>query len=97
MNAKVEGCSKTKSRSMKVMKERVIVIGGGINGLVAANYLQKGGFHVTLLERKETVGGACAFDSLIVNDKRHDYPTGATVLGFMQDFVFEETGLAGRL
>ena len=38
-------------------KERVIVIGGGHNGLVAAAYLAKAGRDVTLLERSDVVGG----------------------------------------
>lgn len=74
-----------------------IVIGGGINGLVASNYLRRSGLKVTLLERKERVGGACRRDSVIVEGKELVYPTGATVLGMMQDFVFKETGLADRV
>ena len=38
-------------------KERVVVIGGGHNGLVAAAYLAKAGKDVTLLERSDAVGG----------------------------------------
>ena len=37
--------------------ERVLVIGGGHNGLVAAAYLAKAGKDVTLLERSDVVGG----------------------------------------
>jgi phytoene dehydrogenase-like protein len=37
--------------------ERVLVIGGGHNGLVAAAYLAKAGRDVTLLERSDVVGG----------------------------------------
>src|SRR5271170_3640246 len=96
MNAKVKGCRQKQSGS-QVMKQKTVVIGGGINGLVAANYLRKEGHDVTLLERKPLVGGACAVDSYVVEGKSYDYPTGATVLGFMQDFVYEETGLAKRL
>jgi phytoene dehydrogenase-like protein len=36
----------------------VVVIGGGHNGLVAAGLLAKRGARVTVLERRETVGGA---------------------------------------
>lgn len=79
------------------MKDRVIVVGAGINGLVAANYLSRNGFAVTLLERRSQVGGACAFDSYYHDGKRYDYPSGATVLGLMQDFVFEETGLSKQI
>ena len=36
---------------------RVLVVGGGLAGLVAARHLAGGGTDVTLLERRETVGG----------------------------------------
>ena len=35
-----------------------VIIGGGHNGLVAACYLAKAGLKVTVLERREVVGGA---------------------------------------
>lgn len=38
-------------------KNRVIVIGGGHNGLVCAAYLAKGGLPVVVLEQKKVVGG----------------------------------------
>jgi phytoene dehydrogenase-like protein len=71
-----------------------LIIGAGINGLVAANYLQRQGFRVTVLERKAAVGGACATALVKVNGREYIYSNGASVLGLMQDFVFEETGLA---
>lgn len=80
-----------------MIKQKVVVIGAGINGLVAANYLQKGGCEVTLIERKERVGGTCAFETYNANGKAYTYPSAATVFGFMQDFVLQETGLARRL
>jgi phytoene dehydrogenase-like protein len=79
------------------MKEQVVIVGAGINGLVAANYLQRDGYQVTLLESKPQVGGACASDCLEKDGKSYQYPTAATVLGFMQDFVYKDTGLAERL
>src|SRR5439155_1695788 len=36
---------------------KVIVVGGGHNGLIAAFYLAKGGFKPLVLERREVVGG----------------------------------------
>jgi phytoene dehydrogenase-like protein len=37
--------------------KRVVIIGGGHNGLVAAFYLAKAGFAPLVLERREIVGG----------------------------------------
>jgi phytoene dehydrogenase-like protein len=79
------------------LSERVIVIGAGINGLVAANYLCRAGFAVKMIERAERVGGACVSEMATVNGRSQRYALGASVLGLMQDFVFRETGLAGRV
>lgn len=78
--------------------DRISIIGAGINGLVAANYLaREGGYDVTLLEREPQVGGACVERTMEINGQTYRYPGGASVFGLMQDFVFEETGLAKRL
>jgi phytoene dehydrogenase-like protein len=79
------------------LSPRVIIVGAGINGLVAANYLRRAGFAVTMIERSERVGGACISEVAIVNGQSQRYALGASVLGLMQDFVFRETGLADRL
>ena len=77
--------------------QNITVIGAGINGLVAANYLARAGHKVTLLERKDQVGGACVAETAEVHGIRQDYALGASTLGLMQDFVWHETGLADRL
>ena len=78
-------------------KPDILIVGAGINGLVAANYLQRSGCKVTMVERAERVGGACVSEVANVNGVTQHYALGASVLGLMQDFVFEETGLSGRV
>ena len=78
-------------------KPDILIVGAGINGLVAANYLQRSGCSVTMVERAERVGGACVSAVATVDGLTQHYALGASVLGLMQDFVFEETGLSSRL
>ncbi len=52
------------SRLASVQSE-VIVIGAGHNGLVAANYLADAGLKVTVLERRDVIGGATITEELI--------------------------------
>ena len=44
--------------------KHVLIVGGGHNGLVCAAYLARGGARVTLLERRELLGGACVTEEL---------------------------------
>ena len=78
-------------------KPNILVAGAGINGLVAANYLRRAGCKVTMIERADRVGGACVPETAHVNGKSQPYALGASVLGLMQHFVFEQTGLSNRL
>jgi len=80
-----------------IMKTRVAIIGAGINGLIAANYLSRSGFDVHLIEKKSRVGGACVSDTALINGSHYEYALGASVLGLMQKFVFEQTGLSNRI
>ena len=79
------------------MKKNVVIVGAGVNGLVAANYLKKHDFNVTVLEKKNYVGGACVKDSTIINGKKIDFAQGATVLGMMPNFIYKETGLSKKI
>jgi phytoene dehydrogenase-like protein len=78
-------------------KPDILIVGAGTNGLVAANYLQRSGCSVTMIERAERVGGACVSELATVDGVNQHYALGASVLGLMQGFVFEETGLSSRL
>ena len=46
------------------MKRRILIVGGGHNGLVCAAYLARAGRSVTLLERRSLFGGACVTEEL---------------------------------
>jgi phytoene dehydrogenase-like protein len=60
-----------------VIPRKIAIIGAGINGLVAANYLQRAGHRVTMLERSDRVGGACVSATAVVDGVRQDYALGA--------------------
>ena len=77
--------------------KRVIIVGSGINGLVTANYLVKAGYSVSMIEKKDFTGGACIKDSLTIEGKKIDFAYGATVLGMMPEFIFNETGLVNEV
>ena len=78
-------------------KKKVIVVGAGINGLVISNYLSRDNFDVLLLEKSERVGGACVSDSVNINNDKVTFAKGATVLGMMPNFIFNETGLSDKV
>jgi phytoene dehydrogenase-like protein len=42
----------------------IVIIGGGLSGYVAANYLAKAGFSILLLERGNKVGGRARTDEM---------------------------------
>jgi len=42
----------------------VVVVGAGLNGLVAAGYLAKAGRHVLVLEQRDTVGGTTVTEEI---------------------------------
>ena len=45
-------------------KSDIVIIGGGLSGYVAANYLAKAGFSILLLERGNKVGGRARTDTI---------------------------------
>ena len=78
-------------------KTKILIVGAGINGLVAANYLQKSGADITLIDQSQRVGGACISEQVQINGENFKYALGASVLGLMQDFIYRETGLSSAL
>lgn len=69
----------------------VVVIGGGHNGLVCAAYLAKAGLSVTVLERREMVGGACVTEELISG---YRCSTASLVTSLFRPEIAEELDLA---
>lgn len=75
------------------MSGRVIVVGGGHNGLVAATWLAKQGREVVLLEARDRLGGLAA---------RESFAEGYAVPGLLHDtagfrgWIADALGLAGH-
>ena len=59
----------------------VIVIGAGLNGLVAANYLAKAGRKVLVLERREIAGGQAATEPFTDGEQVDSLHPGGGVMG----------------
>jgi phytoene dehydrogenase-like protein len=72
---------------------RPVIIGGGHNGLVAAFYLAKAGYHPIVLERREQVGGAAATSEI---HPGFHVPTLAHALGPLRSDVAADLGLVRR-
>jgi phytoene dehydrogenase-like protein len=68
----------------------VAVIGGGHNGLVAANYLARAGRRVIVLEAREVVGGACVSEELIPDSR---WSSCAFIAGLLRPEVIAELEL----
>ena len=74
------------------MKADVVVVGGGVNGLVTAALLAKGGLEVLLLERRERVGGAAVTEEFAPGFKAS---TVAHTAGPFRASVARDLGLTG--
>jgi phytoene dehydrogenase-like protein len=55
----------------------IVIVGAGINGLVAANDLQRSGCGVSMIERVHRVGGACVSEVAHVGGVSQHYALGA--------------------
>jgi phytoene dehydrogenase-like protein len=68
----------------------VVIIGGGHNGLVIANYLAREGLKVGLFERREIVGGASVTEELWPGVR---VCTGAYVLSLLKERIIRDLRL----
>jgi phytoene dehydrogenase-like protein len=68
----------------------VVVIGGGHNGLVAANYLARAGRSVAVLEARDVLGGACVTEELIPDSR---WSSCAFIAGLLRPEIIAELEL----
>lgn len=71
----------------------VIIVGGGHNGLVAANYLGRAGKTVLVVERREILGGACVTEEFFPGAK---FSSCAFIQGVLRPQIIEELELSSR-
>jgi phytoene dehydrogenase-like protein len=76
-------------------KNDTVVIGGGVNGLVAAAYLAKAGRKVLLLEKKEMLGGIAVTEEFFPGYKFSSLVDGAGYLSpsIVSDLKLPQNGL----
>ena len=72
------------------MTRRILIVGGGHNGLVCAAYLARAGLSVTLLERRALLGGACVTEELWPG---YRVSRAAYVLSLLRPAIARELGL----
>jgi glycine/D-amino acid oxidase-like deaminating enzyme len=100
------GCSATRwsaasgdvaARSRDERRVRVVVIGSGHNGLVAATHLAAAGVDVTVLERASRIGGATASSEATLPGFVHDHCAGFVPLAVaspaLRELGLERDGL----
>lgn len=71
----------------------VVVIGAGHNGLTCAAYLARAGLEVTVVERREMVGGACVTEELMPG---YRCSTASLVTSLFRPEIAAELDLAGH-
>ena len=71
----------------------VIVVGGGHNGLIAANYLSRAGKKVLVVERRPIVGGACVTEEFFPGAK---FSSCSFVAGVLRPEIIRELELTSR-
>lgn len=79
-----------------MIRQDVVVVGGGHNGLVAATYLAQAGLSVTVLEQLDQFGGAAvsaqAFEGVDARLSRYSY-----LVSLLPQRIVRELGLGIRL
>ena len=70
-----------------------VIIGGGHNGLTAAAYLARAGWRVTVLERREILGGCCVTEEIAPGCRAS---TTSYIASMLRPEVIRELGLAGH-
>lgn len=71
----------------------VIIVGGGHNGLVAANYLGRAGKKVLVVERRDIVGGACVTEEFFPGAR---FSSCSFVAGVLRPQIIRELELTSR-
>lgn len=73
----------------------VIIIGSGHNGLICGAYLAKAGYGVTVLERRDTIGGAVCTETMF---KSSENPSGFKMdVGSSVHIMIHQTGILEEL
>ncbi|MGH8432507.1 MAG: phytoene desaturase family protein, partial [Solimonas sp.] len=71
----------------------VIIVGGGHNGLVAANYLGRAGKKVLVVERREILGGACVTEEFFPGAR---FSSCAFIQAVLRPRIIDELELVSR-
>jgi phytoene dehydrogenase-like protein len=71
----------------------VVIVGGGHNGLTAAAYLAAAGLSVTVLERREILGGCCVTEEISPGCRAS---TTSYIASMLRPEVIQELGLASH-
>ncbi len=74
-------------------KNKVVLVGGGHNGLVCAFYLAKAGFDVTVCERRGVVGGAAVTEEFHPGFRNS---VASYTVSLLNQQVIDDMGLAAR-
>lgn len=76
-------------------KQDILVVGSGHNGLISACYLAREGYSVKVVERRETIGGAVATETMFRSQR---YPEGFRMdVGSSVHILIHQTGIIEEL